>query len=76
MATDGTTGLRVNFNPYTYQKKEAECDDTPRPSGPSDPERRGSLQKISRLSAFSPMVLEEQLLALTNPLGIEMRGAR
>ena len=48
--------------------------DTPRPSIPNDTEWRGSLQKISLLSAFSPTVLEEQLLALTNPS--EMRDTR
>ena len=81
MTTDETTGQRVSVQSlyYTYKKKEVVCtqkrnDVIPRPSRPSDPERRGSLQKISRLSVFSPTVLEEQLLALTNPLG--MRDAR
>ena len=60
------------------KKEDAACTqnhDTPCPSRPSDPEKRpSSLQKISQLSVFSPTVLEEQLLALTNPSG--MRDTR
>ena len=74
MATDGKTGQHVNVHSLYIPEKRwcvRKNDDTPRPSRPSDPDRPGSLQKISRSSAFSLTVLEEQLLALTNPSGMK-----
>ena len=70
MATDGTTSQRVNVQFLYIPERRGGVyakTMTPRPSRPSDPERRGSLQKISRLSVFFSTVLEGLLCCYKPP---------
>ena len=65
VATDGTTGQRVNSQPLCVPKEKGAVGTQKTMTNlvPVDRrEKRGSRQKISRLSVFSPPVLEEQLL--------------